>query len=99
LLVRYQHLILEAVLAGEGVGLLTPALVQSHVGSGRLLRPFRQTITDGGYYLNWRPDRDGDPLIGTFRRWITATIAAESAGVVPLRRAGQPLPASASSAA
>lgn len=80
LLVRYQHLILEAVLAGEGVGLLTPALVQPHVESGRLLRPFRQTITDGGYYMNWRADRDGDPLIDTFRRWVAETITAENAG-------------------
>jgi LysR family transcriptional regulator, glycine cleavage system transcriptional activator len=88
LLVRYQHLILEAVLAGEGVGLLTPALVQTHVESGRLLRPFRQTITDGGYYLHWRADREDDPLIATFRRWIAETIAAESADAVPLARAG-----------
>jgi LysR family transcriptional regulator, glycine cleavage system transcriptional activator len=85
LLVRYQHLILEGVLAGEGVGLLTPALAQAHVESGRLLRPFRETITEGGYYLHWRPDRDGDPLIETFRRWVTETIAAESA-VVSLRK-------------
>jgi LysR family glycine cleavage system transcriptional activator len=99
LLVRYQHLILEAVLAGEGVGLLTPALVQTHVESGRLLRPFQQTITDGGYYLQWRPDRDGDPLIDTFRRWVSETLAAEGAGRSPLQRAAQSLPASASSAA
>ena len=87
LIVRYQHLILEAVLAGEGVGLLTPALVQPHVESGRLLRPFSQTITDGGYYLHWRHDRDDDPLIATFRRWIAETLAAESTGMSPPQRA------------
>lgn len=47
---------------------------------GRLWRPFAQTITEGGYYLVWRKDRDDDPLIGSFRRWILAALAAESAG-------------------
>ncbi len=78
LLVRNQHLILEAVLAGEGAGLLTPRFVQAHVAGGRVIRPFRQSITDGAYYLAWRADRDDDPLIGTFRNWITEAIAAET---------------------
>lgn len=99
LIVRYQHLILEAVLAGEGVGLLTPVLVQAHVESGRLVRPFRETITDGGYYLNWREERDDDPLIGAFRRWVTEAIAAEGAGRAPLRGPAQPVPATAGTAA
>ncbi len=80
LLVGYQHLILEAVLAGEGAGLLTPCLVQSHVASGRLIRPFRESITDGGYFLTWLPERDDDPLVATFRRWVRETLAAEAAG-------------------
>ncbi len=77
LLVRNQHLILEAVLAGEGAGLLTPRFVQAHVSGGRLIRPCRQTITAGAYYLAWRGDLDDDPLIGIFRDWISETLAAE----------------------
>jgi LysR family glycine cleavage system transcriptional activator len=78
LLVRNQHLILEAVLAGEGAGLLTPRFAQAHVASGRLSRPFRQTITGGAYFLAWHEDRDDDPLIGSFRDWIAKALAADT---------------------
>src|SRR5687767_5755311 len=74
LLVGNQHLILEAVLAGEGAGLLTPRFAEAHVASGRLMRPFRQTITTGSYYLAWHEDRADDPLIATFRDWIVSTL-------------------------
>jgi len=74
LLVGNQHLILEAVLAGEGAGLLTPRFAEAHVASGRLTRPFRQSITTGAYYLAWHEDRVGDPLIATFRDWIVSTL-------------------------
>lgn len=77
LLVHNQHLILEAVLAGEGVGLLTPRFVEAHVASGRLLRPFRQTITAGAYHLAWHEGRDDDALIAVLRDWIVATLAAD----------------------
>jgi LysR family glycine cleavage system transcriptional activator len=79
LLVRNQHLILEAVLAGEGAGLLTPRFASAHVASGRLLRPFRQSITCGSYFLAWHEERDDDPLLAGFRDWIGAELAAESA--------------------
>ena len=74
LLVGNQHLILEAVLAGEGAGLLTPRFAEAHVASGRLMRPFRQSITTGSYYLAWHADRAEDPLIATFRDWIVSTL-------------------------
>jgi LysR family transcriptional regulator, glycine cleavage system transcriptional activator len=74
LLVGNQHLILEAVLAGEGAGLLTPRFAEAHVSSGRLLRPFREFITDGDYHLAWHEARDGDPLIAAFRRWILSEL-------------------------
>jgi LysR family glycine cleavage system transcriptional activator len=75
LLVGNQHLVLEGVLAGEGAGLLTPRFTEAHVASGRLLRPFRETITEGAYYLAWHRDRDGDALIASFRDWILAELA------------------------
>ena len=78
LLVRNQHLILEAVLAGEGAGLLTPRFAEAHVASGRLFRPFRQTITTGAYYLAWHEDREDDPLIATFRDWIVAILGDQA---------------------
>lgn len=74
LFVRNQHLILEGVLAGEGAGLLTPRFAEGHVASGRLLRPFRETITEGAYFLAWRADRDDDPLIAGFRQWILQSL-------------------------
>ena len=74
LFVRNQHLILEGVLAGEGAGLLTPRFAEGHVASGRLSRPFRETITEGAYFLAWREDRDDDPLITGFRQWILQSL-------------------------
>ena len=79
LIVHNQHLILEAVLAGEGAGLLTPRFVQAHVAGGRLVRPFQQTITEGGYYLAWRTERGEDPVIQGFAEWILAMVAAGAA--------------------
>jgi LysR family glycine cleavage system transcriptional activator len=78
LLVRNQHLVLEAVLAGEGAGLLTPRFAEAHVASGRLLRPFHQSIIAGSYFLAWHKDRDDDPLVAGFRDWIGAALAAAS---------------------
>ena len=80
LLVRNQHLILEAVLAGEGAGLLTPRFAQAHVASGRLIRPFRESITAGAYFLAWHENRDDDPLVAVFRSWLSETLAAEAPG-------------------
>ena len=80
LLVRNQHLILEAVLAGEGAGLLTPRFAQAHVASGRLIRPFHESITAGAYFLAWHENRDDDPLVAVFRSWISETLAAEAPG-------------------
>jgi LysR family transcriptional regulator of beta-lactamase len=76
--VRNQHLILEGVLAGEGAGLLTPRFAEAHVASGRLMRPFPQTITSGSYFLAWHEDRDDDPLIASFRSWIEKALSAET---------------------
>jgi LysR family transcriptional regulator, glycine cleavage system transcriptional activator len=88
LLVRNQHLILEAVLAGEGVGLLTPRFVQAHVAGGRLQRLFRQTITEGSYFVAWHRDREGDPLIAAFRDWIREML---DEGDAQLQRGQSPL--------
>ena len=78
--VRNQHLILEAVLAGEGAGLLTPRFAQAHVASGRLIRPFRESITAGAYFLAWHENRDDDPLVAVFRSWIREALAADAPG-------------------
>ena len=66
------------MLAGEGAGLLTPRFAQAHVASGRLSRPFQQTITGGAYFLAWHEDRDDDPLIASFRDWIAKALAADA---------------------
>ena len=81
LLVGNQHLILEAVLAGEGAGLLTPRFAEAHVASGRLLRLFPQSITTGAYYLAWHADRKDDSLIATFRDWIVTILDGKEKGV------------------
>jgi LysR family transcriptional regulator, glycine cleavage system transcriptional activator len=78
LLVRNQHLILEAVLAGEGAGLLTPRFVAAHVASGRVARPFQLSITEGDYYLVCRAERADDPVIRGFSNWVSESVAASN---------------------
>ena len=76
---RNQHLILEAVLAGEGAGLLTPRFAQAHVASGRLIPACSsEAITAGAYFLAWHENRDDDPLVAVFRSWISEALAAEA---------------------
>lgn len=68
-------LAVEAALAGHGVWLAWPLLVDDALQSGRLVRAFPDSIDAGlGYWLVSTPARWRRPEVARFRRWIMETI-------------------------
>lgn len=71
-------LLLQAVLAGQGAGLLPVAMVAPEIEAGRLVRLADITLLqDFAYYLVYPEASHGRPKVAAFRRWILG--AAEAA--------------------
>ncbi|MBW8725846.1 MAG: transcriptional regulator GcvA [Inquilinus limosus] len=71
-------LLLQAVLAGQGAGLLPAAMVAPEIEAGRLVRLADITLLqDFAYYLVYPEASHGRPKVAAFRRWILD--AAEAA--------------------
>ena len=68
-------LAVEAALAGHGVWLAWPLLVDEALQSGRLVRAFPDRIDAGlGYWLVSTPARWRRPEVARFRGWLTSTL-------------------------
>jgi LysR family glycine cleavage system transcriptional activator len=66
-------LLLQAVLAGQGVGLLPAALVALEIEAGRLVTLAPPARLDAlAYYLVCPEEKAEQPKIAAFRRWILA---------------------------
>lgn len=78
-------LAVQYALSGEGIALVDTYLFGDYLRSGRLVRPFEQSLDDGyGYYLITQPEALGDTAIALFRSWLierfgTGTSAAIAA--------------------
>jgi len=71
-------LAVEAALAGHGIWLAWPLLVDDALQSGRLVRAFPDSIDAGlGYWLVSTPARWRRPEVARFRGWITGTLGGE----------------------
>ena len=66
----------QAAMAGHGIAMLTPALWQGEIATGRLVQPFAQ-LSDLGqsYWLVCPEHRRRVPKIARFREWVLAQIA------------------------
>lgn len=65
-----NNLIVAAV-AGMGVAILQPCLIERELASGELVLPFDLQVSTGrGYHLCTRSAADGSRPIEVFRRWI-----------------------------
>src|SRR5262245_55464882 len=63
-------------LAGQGVAILTPALVANELAEGLLIQPFDLIVTEEkGYWLVYPETRRNVPKIRAFRDWMLAEIA------------------------
>jgi LysR family glycine cleavage system transcriptional activator len=66
----------NAAIAGQGVGILTPAFYRDDIDQGRLYQPFELTCDDGlAYWLVYPESRRNAPKIKAFRDWITGEMA------------------------
>ncbi|MBA8877420.1 LysR substrate-binding domain-containing protein [Phyllobacterium myrsinacearum] len=70
-----QHLEGRAVLAGQGVGILTPVFFQSELQQGQLIQPFNVVGTSKhAYWLVYPEARRNVPKIRAFRDWMLGHI-------------------------
>lgn len=66
-------LLRNAVLSGQGVGLLPSALVESEIAAERLVGLFAPAIVDNfSYYLVCIRERQDEGKIVRFRQWMAA---------------------------
>ncbi len=68
-----QILEANAAMAGQGVGILTPAFYREAMAQNRLIQPFDLVCDDGrAYWLVYPESRRNAPKIKAFRKWIKA---------------------------
>ncbi len=71
-----QILEATAAVAGQGVGILTPALYRSELARGQLYQPFDLVCDDGtGYWLVYPENRKNLPKIKAFEKWLKSEVA------------------------
>jgi LysR family transcriptional regulator, glycine cleavage system transcriptional activator len=75
-----QHLEGKAVLAGMGVGILTPAFYQTELQQGQLIQPFDIVGADADYFywLVYPEARRNVPKIRIFRDWMLGQLNTAS---------------------
>ncbi|MFK0683598.1 transcriptional regulator GcvA [Ochrobactrum sp. BD67] len=73
-----QHIEGRATVAGQGVGILTPAFHQIEIATGQLIQPFDILCDDGrAYWLVYPRSRRNTPKIRAFREWILSELDCE----------------------
>jgi DNA-binding transcriptional LysR family regulator len=64
-------LAVQYALSGEGIALVDNYLFGDYIRTGRLVRPFDNSLDDGyGYYLITHPEALSDTAIALFRSWL-----------------------------
>jgi LysR family glycine cleavage system transcriptional activator len=75
-----ENMAVEAAIAGQGVALVSGALVAADIRAGRLVRPFPPAVSEAtafSYYLVYPEARANDPKVVAFRDWVRAEIARD----------------------
>lgn len=73
-------LLLKAVLAGQGAGLLPAALVADDIAEGRLVQLSEVTwLEDFAYYLVYPEDSHHRPKVTAFRAWMLDAVGSDRA--------------------
>ncbi len=77
-------LAVQYALSGEGIALIDTYLFGDYLRSGRLVKPFDQSLDDGyGYYLITQPEALGDTAIALFRSWLIERFGTGAAATPP----------------
>jgi DNA-binding transcriptional LysR family regulator len=73
-------LAVQYALSGEGIALVDTYLFGDYIRTGRLVRPFDDSLDDGfGYYLTTHPEALSDTAIALFRSWLIERFGTGSA--------------------
>jgi len=76
-----ENALIQATLAGQGVGLIAAALVQGDLDAGRLVRVAELPFAEGyGYYLVTPPAATASRKIAAFREFLRAEAARDGRG-------------------
>lgn len=78
-----ESMAVEAAVEGQGVALVSSALVKSDLRSGRLVRPFPPSIcmaTQFCYYLVYPETKADEPKVMAFRDWVLGEVALDRQG-------------------
>jgi LysR family transcriptional regulator, glycine cleavage system transcriptional activator len=62
--------VIAAALAGQGVALLSRALVADELDRGDLVQPFGPELPGAPFQLAWPRTRADDPAVGAIRGWV-----------------------------
>jgi DNA-binding transcriptional LysR family regulator len=74
-------LAVQYALSGEGIALVDTYLYGDDIRSGRLAKPFENTLDDGfGYYLFTHPEGLSDTAIALFRSWLIERFGSGGSG-------------------
>lgn len=74
-----------AALAGQGVGLMSQALIADELLRGTLVQPFGPELPGSPFQLVWPEARGDDPAVVAVRDWVRglrATLQTVCAGLV-----------------
>lgn len=82
-----SSLIIDAAIAGQGLGLGKLRLAAADIEAGRLVVPFGEPQTvEFAYFFAATPYKASDPRIARFRDWLNAEAAAARAATLPLHQ-------------
>ncbi len=74
-------MVLQAVIDGQGVALVSDSILRGELDSGRLVKPFDVDLdADNAYYLVAPPRAFERPNVQAFRDFLLAELAAEARG-------------------
>jgi LysR family glycine cleavage system transcriptional activator len=65
---------IEAVIAGQGIGIFSDVLVARELAAGTLVRPFDLCLPGYRFYVVRRPDHPRERTIRTFATWLQSVI-------------------------
>lgn len=78
-----QIMEVQAIMAGHGIGLITPLFWAQDIAAGRLVPAFGETVFDQRSYWLVHPTHTATrPKVKAFREWLLAEVAREAASDV-----------------
>ena len=71
---------IEAVIAGQGIGIFSDVLVGSEVAAGTLVKAFDLSLPGYRFYVVRRPDHPREKIIQAFESWLVSVVGFHSDG-------------------